>query len=294
MHHHRRIHSTLALIALLLLPGCAALRSCFGPRDLLEAQAPCVLPANASAQQVVQHLNANATRIVAWRSDNVTISGRGSAATPFKVSASLAIESPRNFRLVARSVGRDEVDLGSNSDQFWFWSRQAESRNVLVAYHDEDTVRDRELPIPFQPDWVMEALGVMPMEADQVRAEPGQAGARTMNLVADAVSPQGQPVRKITVVDLCHGIVLEHRLHDADGNLIAVARMSEHRRDPLTQTVLPRRVDLDWPRANMGLTMWLGTVVTNPQSLPQQIWQVPTKPGYPVRVLGTHHGENEE
>ncbi|MSR57155.1 MAG: hypothetical protein EXS05_05740 [Planctomycetaceae bacterium] len=278
--------AVLVLITLGPFSGCAALRSCFGPRDPFAANAPCALPPDATAVQIVQHLNANTARIAAWRSDNVVISGRGSAASPFKVNARLAIEAPRNFRLVASSVVGEEVDFGSNTDQFWFWARQAESKNIIVAYHDEDTLREREFPIPFQPDWIMEALGVMPLDAAEIREEPGPPGSRTVYLISDATSPQGQLVQKVTVVDICHGIVREHQLRDSEGQLIASARMSRHRLDPVSQTVLPRQVDLDWPRANMGLTMFLGTVITNPQRLPEQMWQVPRKEGYPVQELG--------
>lgn len=278
--------AVLVLITVGPFSGCAALRSCFGPRDPFGANAPCVLPPDATAAQIVQHLNANTARIVAWRSDNVTISGRGTASSPFKVGARIAIESPRNFRLVARSPVGEEVDFGSNPDQFWFWARQAETKNVLVAYHDEDSRRDREFPIPFQPDWIMEALGVMALDAAEIREEHGPPGSRTVFLISDATSPQGQPVQKVTVVDMCHGIVREHQLRDRDGQLIASARMSRHRMDPVTQTVLPRQVDLDWPLRNMGLTMFLGDVITNPQNLPEQMWQIPKKPGYPVQELG--------
>src|SRR5690606_16705391 len=123
--------------------------------DPFAPTAACVLSPNATADEVVGFLNANTAKISAWRSDNVTIAGRGAAASPVKLSANLAIEAPRNFRLVAKPpVGGAEVDLGSNQDQFWFWNKRSEEKYVFVAYHDEESVRKRPLPIPFQPNWI--------------------------------------------------------------------------------------------------------------------------------------------
>lgn len=278
------------LIALLLLAsssgslcGCVWMRNHFGPRDPFVTRAPCALPQDATATEVVDYLNANTEKIPSWRSDNVKIRQRQAGkGVGMAADAMLAIEAPRNFRLVAKSPLAEEVDLGSNSEQFWYWVRQAEQKHVFVAYHDEESVEGKMIPIPFDPDWIMEAFGVMPIDAAQVTVEPGPPNSQSLKLISYRMGPDGEQVRKETIISTCHGIVQQHVLYDSRGQLIATATLSGHVRDRNTQAVVPTRVDLDWPKAKLGLTMELGTIEIKPQKMPESLWLVPAKKGYPV------------
>jgi hypothetical protein len=282
----RHIAITILLVAAnSSLPGCAWMRGWVGPRDPFAQSAPCLLGPNPSEAEVITYLNANTSRVTAWRAERASIRGRGDASTPVDLNADLTIEAPRNFRLRAGTLAGPEVDLGSNEDEFWFWNRRSEEKYVHVAYHDPESASGRELPIPFQPQWIMEALGVMPIDAATTTSQPGRPGTKTIVLISEQVSPQGRPVRKMTLVDTCHGIILKHDLVDEQGKLIASAQMSRHVRDPRTQAVLPTQIDLDWPKANVGLTLVMGQLDVNPQHLPQTIWQRPAKEGYPVNYL---------
>lgn len=272
-------------LTLVLLLFCGPTSGCawfhgFGNKNALADRGPCQLPSNASAEQIVAHLNQNANRLTSWRATSVNISARGAAMS---VGAMIAVEAPRNFRLIAKPpVGGPEVDLGSNDGNFWFWNKRAEEKYVFTARHDEELGRQRRFPIPFQPDWIMEAMGVVAIDGEQIRMEPGPPRSNTIRLVSDRVSPSGQPVRKVTVVDPCHGVVREHVLYSANGQLIARAVLSGHFRDRTTQVVLPARIDLEWPQAQMALTMRLGQIEVNPPHLPAQTWAVPDYPGYEV------------
>jgi hypothetical protein len=203
------------------------------------------------------------------------------------VSALLAVEAPRNFRLMASSVAGPEVDLGSNADQFWFWAKRVEKSQqyVFTARHDRLVQAQQRFRIPFQPDWLIEVLGVIPLDESELVYEPGPPGSHRANLISQRVSPQGEPVKKVTVVDTCHGLILEHALYNAQGNLIARACLLGHYNDPVSRAVLPSVIDLEWPPAQLGLTLSLGPMEVNP-SLPPQTWALPSIPDYPVVDLG--------
>lgn len=264
------------------------MRQAFGPRDPFAMNAPCQLPQEATAPEVIAYLNANTARISSWRSSHVRITGRGAAATPVSIAADVSIQAPRNFRLRAKQFV-EEVDIGSNDQQFWFWNRQSEEKYVFVAYHDEEALSNRRFPIPFQPDWVMEAFGVMPIDPANKRAEPGPPGSQMIRLISEHVSPQGKRIRKVTEVDTCRGVIHKHELLDEQGT-IASAVMDNYWRDPVTQAVLPQLIHLDWPRAKMGLTMNVSLIEVNPLKISDAIWQRPTKDGYQVFELN-HTGE---
>jgi hypothetical protein len=262
------------------------MRNYFGPRDPYAAGARCVLPPDATATEVVDYLNANTARIPSWRSDSVTIRGTGAADTGMDIGAQLAIEAPRNFRLKANSpLGVEEVDLGSNSEQYWYWMRRSEAKHVFVAYHEEESVEAQRIPIPFDPDWIMEAFGVLPIDASQATVEPGPPNSQKLRLITYRMSPGGEQVRKETIVDTCRGIVTEHALFDLSGRLIARATLTGHVKDRNTQAVFPTRVELVWPNANVGLTMKLGQLEVCPKNMPASLWKVPEKKGYPAHDL---------
>jgi hypothetical protein len=258
--------------------GCAWTRNLCG---LQPPPAPCVLTADASKEEIVAYLNDNTHKLTSWKTDKATIWTRGKGGIPVRVGATVAVESPRNFRLIAQSVMGNEVDLGSNQEHFWFWNKHNDEKHVFRARHDEPG-KLRRFPIPFQPDWIIEALGVIDIDEEEVTMQPGQPGSNTVVFMADRVSPQGFKIRKVTVVDTCRGVVREHGLYDARGQLIARAILSDHVRDRATQAVLPRQIELDWPQAQLGMTMNLSDIEVNPARIPADIWAVPHITGYSV------------
>jgi hypothetical protein len=281
MFQRRLILHVISAVALsVTLPGCVWFRNFTGAR--LTSPPPCVLAADASKEQVVAYLNENTQKITSWRTDKATISTRGKAGIPMRVGATIAVEAPRNFRLIAHSPISNEVDLGSNQENFWFWNKHNEEKYVFVAHHDEPA----KFPFPFQPDWIIEALGVIDIEPEEVTMQPGKPGSNTVYLMADRVSPQGQKVRKVTVVDTCRGVIREHALYDSvRGQLIARAILSGHFRDQSSEAVIPTQIELEWPQAQLGMKMTLAEIEVNPRRVPGKVWTVPHYTGYPVYNL---------
>ncbi|MBS0261053.1 MAG: hypothetical protein JSS02_03780 [Planctomycetes bacterium] len=270
------------ILALLLLPplsGCPEFNTWIGGRFNRPVQ--CVISEDATAHEIVLHLNENTHKLRGWKTTHAKIATRGNMLIP-KVDAMVYIQTPRNFRIVADGpMGGKEVDFGSNSEQYWLWIRRNEAKQVVVASHDLDPERARKLPFPFQPDWIMEAMGVIDLNPDEdLLLEPGSPNSYMVSLIAERISPQGRKVRKVTVVDRRTGMVHEHSLWDSQGQLIAKAVLSQYARDDSSTAFLPMRIDFDWPQANLGLTMLLADVQVNPTSFPQSTWVLPSFPGY--------------
>jgi hypothetical protein len=272
------------LVPLLLtafVPGCAWMRNWVDGRPA--GPVICVIPEDATSHDIIVQLNENSHKLRGWRTTRAKIATRGNMLVP-KVDAKIFIESPRNFRLVAENpMGGREVDLGSNPDQFWFWVRRNEDKQVVVASHDLDPERMRRFPFPFQPDWIMETMGVIEMNPDEeLTVQPGPPGSYLVSLIGNRASPQGYKIRKVTVVDRRSGLVHEHALYDARSQLIARAVLTQHVRDKATQAWVPSKIELDWPQANVGLTMTLSDIDVNPAHFASDTWKLPSFPGYEV------------
>src|SRR5258708_35860764 len=111
----------LALVTSSLAPGCAFRNWCsqrFGPPP-----APCALPDDVTQAEVVNRLNENTKKVLSWRTTKASIKIHGNGLVdPPAVGAMIAVESPRNFRLIASGPFGNEADLGSNPEHFWFWN----------------------------------------------------------------------------------------------------------------------------------------------------------------------------
>ena len=269
-------------LGLLMMAGCT-LPAAFTHNDIGPS-----LPANASVEEVVRRVNTNIERLQAWRSNDVRISGQ---SMPVHLGGQIAVEKTRNFRLTAGILGIDEeADFGSNSDWFWFWVKRGNTNGqpsyVYQARHEDVPNSQMLSQIPFQPDWLMEALGVVPIEAQHVTLHPEPRG-QIVNLISERLSPSGQTVKKVIRVDLRHGVVLSHSLHDINGNLIARASLSNHSLDKATGIVMPHLIALEWPQADLKINLEIGQIDVNPTTIPPRNWEVPRKsPYYPAFDIG--------
>lgn len=261
----------------LTLPGCSSMRHWMA-YSRRAAPEPCVLAPEATSEEIVNVLNDNVTKLYAWRSTDVKITTRNMPP----LSAVMAVESPRKLRLIVRSLVADEVDLGSNPERFWFWMKRGEPHGILTASYD-DVADGRPMgPVPFQPDWLIETLGVVPFAAAdfQMQEQPGSQPRRVL-FVADQVTPQGQRVQRTMLVDACHGVILEHSLREPSGRLIARATLGNYQLEP-SGVRMPHRVDLHWPASGVDLTLRIGNIEVNPGSISEQMWSMPSYPDTPV------------
>jgi hypothetical protein len=276
----RGLHLIVAAICLLGSSGCATVRHWMAYCRPATPET-CVLAPEATADEIVNALNDNVTKLYAWRSTDVKITAR-QGGVPIMLSAVMAVESPRKLRLIVRSFASDEVDLGSNPERFWFWMRRGDPHGILTASYD-DVADGRPMgPIPFQPDWLIETLGVVPFSAAefQMREQPGSQPRRVL-FVADQATPQGKRVQRTMLVDACQGVILEHTLREPSGRLIARAMLSNYQREP-SGVRLPHRVDLHWPDSGVDLTLRMGHIEVNPSAISEQTWAMPSYPDAPV------------
>src|SRR5262249_33118264 len=118
-------------------------------------------------EQLVAVLNQNASAMQSLEAKDAFIKAKANGEE-IGLGAYLACQkSPRpgtsaNFRLQAQVLGTDEVDIGSNSDEFWFWIKRSPQPYVYhCSYTDYPKVAARgAMPFPFQPEWVAGALGM--------------------------------------------------------------------------------------------------------------------------------------
>ena len=262
------------------LTGCAAQ----SPGDPWGGTA--TLAPDLSKDQLVAHVNRQAETLSGWRCRNLKVKVPGLPAA----GGSLAVTYPRNLRLQVRAMHVQVADIGSNADRMWFWVKPApgsgsEAETLTCRHACFDAVRKRA-NVPFDPDWLMEVLGVAPIDPRCVSLRKAPDGGPLWHLVSHRTEPDGRRVTRVIHVDAAHGQILAHELRDGvTGGLIGRATLQDHRRCPDTGVVLPHRIELHWPGGAAGpMTIALGAIEVNPRDIHPNQWALPEHRGA-VRAL---------
>jgi hypothetical protein len=242
-----------------------------------------------SREAVVAYLNENAGRIHNLRCDDLHITVH-QGVVPVGLSGKMMTQKPRNFRLSGDALGQRVVDLGSNDQEFWWWiSKDNPPDQYYCSYKDFQEGRVQAMPFPFQPEWIMETMGLGPYgPAEKYQLEHDDY---ILKLVERVRTPQGRMVRKVIVMKRAeqkapNPQVLEYLLlDDASGQELCGARITETQLDPgKTGAILPRRLEMRWPAAKARLDMRFDSVTIN-TSLPPAAFVRQTMPGIRSRDL---------
>jgi len=281
-----RVLPILMLAMALGAPGCQWANRFSSTRDPFGPKAACALPPESTKEEIVAYLNKNILAeegqpgLRGWKSDSAKIRMHG-----FSASASLQVEAPRNFRLrVSQPLSNTAMlDIGSNSEQFWVWSKDSKERVVLTCRHEDipATAAHLDLPLPVQPEWMMEVLGVVPLDPNQFRMERDAKGSPLVKLIAECRGQTGEPMQRVIQVNACHGLVHLHELRNAEGKVIASASFFDHYHDPETRLILAKQIRLELPQEKMLLTLMLDRIEVNPSvTADSMVFALPQLPGH--------------
>jgi hypothetical protein len=276
----RHVLTLFGLGFLLALAGCSSTR--WGWVKNNDRQTPSAGPNELpTAVQLVDYMNNNAGRIQSLRVEDLDLTCTQGLQS-FGLRGTIVTQKPMNFRLGAKTLGNPVIDLGSNDTEFWYWISKAEPPyQVYCAYKDLNEGRVRRMPFPFQPQWVMESMGLGPYgPADKYKLEHD---ADTIKLIERTTSSQGVPVRKLIVfkrkpVQPPYAQVTDYLLlDDASGKEICAAHISEVQLDRATGAIVPKRIELRWPAEKLKLAMRLDGTTVNPP-VPPQVFTRQTSP----------------
>ncbi len=213
-------------------------------------------------QELVAFLNNNAHRLNSLDCEDLDLQASQGDQT-IGLMGRMICQKPRNFRLNARAAGTPMVDLGSNQQEFWFWIAKSEPPYLFHCSHQDFAQGRAKMAFPFQPDWIMAALGMAEYDPNKPY-EVKTTGRQTIELIETSATPQGQAVRKVTVFQRAPTLqVSGHVLRDMNGKDICTARITAAGRDPASGLTYPRSVQLEWPSDRVRLSMRLSEVTLN-------------------------------
>lgn len=258
----------LGLGFLALLPGCGTTR--FGWLKPPESGPP---PKDVpTVAKLVEYLNDNASRIDSMRCEDISLTCTQGLQS-FNLMAQMVVQKPRNFRMGGKIAGKDVVDLGSNDQEFWWWISQGDPYQFYCTYKDWNEGKVKNANFPFQPEWIMETMGLGPYGPPEKYLR--EHDNDTVRLIEKTRTPQGKAIRKVIVFQrrprqVPQAQVSEFQLiDDATGKEICSAHVSEVQLDSTrTNAILPRKLELRWPEMKVRLGLKMDRITINPQNPP--------------------------
>ncbi len=255
------------LVSCLLLSGCEWLQNKrprpTNPEIQTQRQTP-------TAAALVAYLNNEADRLSVIESNEVSLTAHVQKQRLPGLKGFMVCEKPRSFRLTADALSTQYVDIGSNGNQFWFWVKDGDAPLYHCSYAEYE--KGVKLPLPFQPEWVVQALGMARYDpAKEYRVE---VKGNTYELVEET-TVQGIPVHKVTVfatgkLDKNAPRVTAHIIADArSGKVICQATIrrvyTANFRTPAGESSVsyPSDILLEWPAEQLSMTMKIGEATVN-------------------------------
>ena len=201
-----------------------------------------------TTDQIVQVINANTQRVRQLQTTGASLTVEGAPS----LRASLALDRPLRFRLRGETVITGaELDLGSNDELFWVWAKRNEPPDIYFARHAE-FIPGANSVLPLPPTWLIEALGLVELDPQAQYDGPFTAGPGQIEI--RFVTSQPTPLTKVLIIDAQRGTILEQRVHDVTGQLLAACRMSDYRYDATTAAVLPHTIRVQLPPAQIAFS----------------------------------------
>jgi len=273
---------TLALIAAFGMAGCrtAGLAPSARPK-------PPVVPEprlSFSVDKFIGAHNRNADKIESLTSKasitGTMVSPETGLPESVGVSGYLSMLRPRNFQLTLRTTMQSVADIGSNSDQFWFWldNRNAGKDDKHVFFCNYADLPSANLAGTYQPDWIIDALGLKPISPDEAATVRVSAGTKpdTTNLTFPASGKSSSYTRVIVVSDESLRLI-EYRVFDRDGKTqigqatvdeknyskIELKEEGEEAQSRPGTCYIPNQIKLEWKREKLSLDIALKDLSVN-------------------------------
>jgi hypothetical protein len=269
---------------LCLLAGCQLFRPRPEPPDAKAPTGPVGDTSKITVERMVKYLNAQAERVDSIEARDITVTAKSQGNSPPTLDGTLLVQKPRYFKVTGKFLGSQEMLLGSNQERFWFYVPRMQDALMHCSYTDFEKGRV-ELPFPFDPDWVLEALGMAQIPEDATRKVEFDDKTRTVRLIEDATL-HGQRVKKVTV---CYTVTTDRNVpqvksrivYNEQGRVICMATTKSVTRIPVkardgstVYATVPQVVKLEWPALETELVLDLGKVKINGQ-LPMESFQMP-------------------
>jgi len=149
-----------------------------------------------------------------------------------RLAGEVYYDKSKNFRMFVNSILGKELDLGSNEDVFWYWSRRSNREGLYYARY-EDFFRTR-LKTPFNPVFLRTSFGIDILPIENAEFAEGDSG---LLIMTKSKNSTGQVINKYTFVNKKTELIEGYLVTYENGTKSASAEILEYEND-LPKTIL--------------------------------------------------------
>lgn len=205
---------------------------------------PIIFEAEPQLDQLIAAVNRTDT-VKKLQSTNAKVEMLDASMGVPRLDATLAIDRPNRFSIKANLpvIMGEALDLGSNDQVFWMRYPEGLQKTLLFARHDEFQNNLLNSPLPIDPRWLVDAMGLVHLDATTVTEGPIVRGDGTLEVRTAMPTPSGT-FHRILLIDAAGGFVRSQYVYGPTGKLVARADGSDHNYYAEAQVVLPHKVQL--------------------------------------------------
>jgi hypothetical protein len=266
-----------ALLVCLCLTGCVSMQNLFKRQDTPPPQ-PFVGSTQPTLEQITSGINRNSQLIRNFTTENASIQIPG---VLIPLHTRLTFERPKRLRIQgsATSLSSQEFDFGSNDTLFWLWMRRNPGE-MWYCRHDQYPTSPVRSDIPLDPDWLIEALGVVEFKPTDQHFGPTRLSDGNWEIMSHCLTSSGQYIKR-TVIDSKIGWIVRQELYTPQNTLVALAEAADLRFDRNTGIYYVKRVSVQCQGMEGKMTIDLGSPTFNTSSaFPSSMFVMPTFEGY--------------
>lgn len=227
-----------------------------------------VLPKEKELPQVFHVINQKNSQIRNFACDNINVKVWQEGGMRLKLNASMYYEKESKFRLNLYSVLGKELDIGSNDQQFWFWSKRMKPPSLHFANH-EDFCKTR-LRTPFNPKWMIESLGIDTITIDTINTANKKIVETPDKYIvySDHKNSVGKPIVKMTYINKRTNRIDGFMLVDQTNKKVASGEVQAWTGE------LPQKILYVWFEENTSMLFELSGQKSN-VVIDSRYWQMP-------------------
>jgi hypothetical protein len=269
---------SLLLIAF-CMSGCAAMKGWFSRSTPVPPQA-FTASEQPTLEQITSAINRNSQSIRNFTTENASLH-LPDVIVPLQ--SRLTFERPKRLRIQGSlsSFGSQEFDFGSNDMLFWIWLRRRVGE-MWYCRHDQYPLCPVRSAIPIDPDWLIEALGMVEFKPTDHHTGPNRMSDGNWEIISYCQTPSGQYLKR-TVIDSKVGWVIKQELYTPQNELVALADATDLQFDRTTGIYYVKRVSV-WCQgmeSTAKMTIDLGSPTFNSSAaFASSLFVMPTYDGY--------------
>lgn len=172
-----------------------------------------------------------------------------------------------NFRMISRSIFGIESDIGSNGEEFWFWSKRMKPSYLFYSNHSD--LKKTRLRTPFNPHWMMQILGVNEIKT----FDKSFYYKEYLAIVSYDENNYGSKITRIQLLNTKKNCFFAHYIFNSYDELIVSAEVSEYY--SVGEFNVPKLININWIEENLQVKWQLGNPTINKKINPNY-WKMPT------------------